>query len=112
MPPEDRRPPRARRRAGCPTPPPPPPPPPVAPPPSLSPPGPPEAYHDSGGRPVPGGVNERRGCLPDTPFGSCGGWTRTNDLKVMSLASYLCSTPRGQSTESRGGGTGNVRARA
>ena len=25
---------------------------------------------------------------------SGGGWTRTNDLQVMSLASYHCSTPR------------------
>ena len=24
----------------------------------------------------------------------CGGWICTNDLKVMSLASYCCSTPR------------------
>ena len=27
-------------------------------------------------------------------FGSCGGWDRTNDLQVMSLTSYHCSTPR------------------
>ena len=24
----------------------------------------------------------------------CGGWDRTNDLQVMSLTSYHCSTPR------------------
>lgn len=27
-------------------------------------------------------------------FHGCGGSNRTNDLKVMSLASYHCSTPR------------------
>ena len=27
-------------------------------------------------------------------FFSCGGWIRTTDLKVMSLPSYHCSTPR------------------
>ena len=32
--------------------------------------------------------------FPVFGFFGCGGSNRTNDLKVMSLASYHCSTPR------------------
>lgn len=34
----------------------------------------------------------------DRIFTSCGGWIRTNDLEIMSLTSYHCSTPRAHYT--------------
>ena len=43
---------------------------------------------------VPCGCWEKEQALIFQGLLSCGEWTRTTDLQVMSLASYRCSTPR------------------